>query len=274
MTLRSRDLQLFPPKLSQGESGFLYILVSFLCFFNSCGPHDKPTAAAEENAAVTMIVDEDIKGSSTITGRIFFEGALPPPELIKMDKDPACCPAGALPVYSEEVAINPDNTLRNVFIYIKHGLTPRQFTTPASPVILDQRGCRYEPRVFGIQVGQPLRILNSDRTFHNVHASAQKNKAFNLAMSAVMKVRERSFDHPEIMIPIRCNVHSWMIAYAGVLDHPFYAVTGAQGNFTLRSLPGGEYMLEAWHEKLGTLSQNVKLGESETKTVDFIFQTR
>jgi len=143
-----------------------------------------------------------------------------------------------------------------------------------APVILDQRHCRYAPHVFGIQVGQTLKILNSDPTFHNVHASAQNNKAFNLGMSKVEKVKTRRFDRAEVMIPIRCNVHPWMSAYAGVVDHPFYAVTDTAGRYALKALPAGESVIAAWHEVFGTLVQTVKITEAETKTLDFTFTRR
>lgn len=259
----------------------MHILVSFfLCFALSCSSKDQSATINSTRESVSIDSAEnwaasaatEFKGNSTITGRVLFTGVIPTPKLIKMDKNPACCPEGAASVQSPEIAINSDSTLKNVFVYIKEGLPTRRFPPPTSPVVLDQRNCFYEPRVFGIQAGQPLKILNSDRTFHNVHASAQKNASFNLAMSAVMKVRERSFDHPEVMIPIRCNVHPWMIAYAGVLDHPFYDVTDGQGTYSLGAVPAGEYLIEAWHERLGTLSQTIKLGEAETPILDFIFQ--
>jgi plastocyanin len=213
-------------------------------------------------------------GNSTIIGRVFFQGQAPKPKLIRMAQDPACEQEGGANVYSEEVVLGPDGALANVFVYVKAGLDSRRYVAPTTPLILDQHRCRYEPRVFGIQVGQTLKILNSDRTLHNVHAAAAQNESFNLAMSAVQKERTRVFAKPEVMIPIRCNVHSWMIAYAGVLDHPFYSVTDTSGSYKLSALPAGEYQIEAWHELFGRLVQNVKLAETETKTIDFTFQTR
>ena len=213
-------------------------------------------------------------GNSAIIGRVFFQGQAPASKAIRMKQDPACEQEGSVAVYSEEVVRNSAGALANVFVYIKAGLGQHRYAAPITPVVLDQHRCRYEPRVFGIQAGQTLKILNSDRTLHNVHAAAAQNESFNLAMSAVQKERTRVFDKPEVMIPIRCNVHSWMIAYAGVLDHPFYNVTDTSGSYKLSALPAGEYQIEAWHELFGRLVQNVKLAETETKTIDFTFQTR
>ncbi|NUM78313.1 hypothetical protein HUU40_28460 [candidate division KSB1 bacterium] len=172
---------------------------------------------------------------------------------------------------SEEIVVNDNETLRNVFVYIADGVA-HKYPSPAEPVVLNQEGCRYTPRVFGIQTGQPLQILNSDNTMHNVHAASQQNPPFNLGMTRHTKQLTRTFSRREIMIPIRCNVHPWMAAYAGVLEHPFYAVTGENGSYRLGPLPPGEYVVTAWHEKLGRSEQRVTLGDSVKQAVDFAFK--
>jgi len=191
-----------------------------------------------------------------------------------MHQDPACAVEREEQIYSEEVVLNSDSTLANVFVYIKEGLAQQHYAAPAEPKVLDQHHCRYSPHVFGIQVGQTLKILNSDPTFHNVHAAARKNKAFNLGMSKVEKVKTRTFEQAEVMIPLRCNVHPWMSAYVGVVDHPFYQVTDSTGSYMLQAMPAGEYVIEAWHEVFGSIVQEIKLAENETKTLDYIFTRR
>ena len=209
-----------------------------------------------------------------MSGRVFFKGTAPSPKSINMRQDQACAVESGEPVYSEEVVLNADSTLANVFVYIKEGLAARPYAAPVVPKVLDQRNCRYRPHVIGIQVGQTLKILNSDPTFHNVYAAAQKNKPFNVGMSKVEKVKTRTFDQAEVMIPLRCNVHQWMSAYVGVVDHPFYSVTDSTGSFKLPAVPAGEYVLAAWHEVFGSLEQKIKLADHETKTIDFIFTRR
>jgi plastocyanin len=178
------------------------------------------------------------------------------------------------------VVLNGDGALANVFVYIKHGVPDsllfffKRKAGTMAPVVLDQHHCRYVPHVFGIQVGQTLRILNSDPAFHNVHASAEKNRAFNLGMSKVERAKTRTFAQVEVMVPIHCNVHPWMSAYAGVLDHPFYHVSDSAGRYELKALPAGEYKIEAWHEVFGAVTQDLTLTENETKTVDFTFTRR
>ena len=74
------------------------------------------------------------------------------------------------------------------------------------------------------------------------------------------------------MVPFKCDVHPWMFAWVGVVDHPFFAVTGADGSFSLEGLPPGTYTIEAWHESLGAQTQTVTIGEQETGDITFLFQ--
>jgi hypothetical protein len=220
------------------------------------------------------VADFQRNATSTMTGSVFFEGTPTEPRVWNTSSsDPACRHAGREVMASEEVIVNTNSTLRHVFVYISSSLGPLQFPLPSEPVILNQRGCRYTPHVFGIRAGQTLLILNSDSTMHNVHASPRRNRAFNAGMTAVMKKLTRSFEQPEVMIPFNCNVHPWMTAYAGVLQHPFFAVTSTAGSFELGPLPPGEYEVTAWHERFGELKQIVTLSASERRQVDFTFQT-
>ena len=147
--------------------------------------------------------------------------------------------------------VGPGNGLQNAFVYVKDGLGDRTFQAPKTPVVLDQRGCKYIPHVFGAQVGQPVIILNSDPTLHNVHAVPKANTEFNFGQSIKGMKTTRMFDKPEVMVPFRCDVHGWMAAYGGIVSHPFFAVTKADGSFEIKGLPAGTYTLEVWHERLG-----------------------
>ncbi|MBI2167778.1 MAG: carboxypeptidase regulatory-like domain-containing protein [Candidatus Omnitrophica bacterium] len=205
-----------------------------------------------------------------LTGKVIFEGTAPPPQILKVEADPVCLLQHQDGMTSEEVVVNPNGTLKNVFVYVKQGLEGQTFPAPATPVVFDQKGCHYEPHVFGIQVGQPLEILNSDDTLHNVHALPKASQEFNLGMPIKGMKLTKAFTAPEVAVKIKCEVHPWMAAYAGVLDHPFYAVTGEDGSFSLKDLPPGEYVVEAWHEKYGTQTQTVKV--PETSEISFTFK--
>ena len=210
-------------------------------------------------------------GAATLTGKVAFEGTAPTLERLKMDADAVCKAAHAAPVYSQEAVVNPNNTLQWVFVYVKEGVGG-SYPAPATPVTIDQRGCQYTPHVFGIQAGQPLRILNSDATLHNIHALPKKNPEFNIGQPFKGMETVKKFDVPEVGVHFKCDVHKWMGAYAGVLNHPFFAVTGDQGTFEIKNLPPGNYVVEAWHEKYGAQTQNVSVAGSESKTVDFAFK--
>jgi hypothetical protein len=132
--------------------------------------------------------------------------------------------------------------------------------------------CRYTPHVFGVRVGQPLDITNSDPTLHNIHATPKNNAEFNQGQPIQGMKTTKTFTTPEVMVPFKCDVHGWMNAYVGVLDHPYFATTGTDGKFSLKSLPPGTYTIEAWHERLGAQTQSVTIGAKETKEVNFTFK--
>ena len=147
-----------------------------------------------------------------------------------------------------------------------------KFPPPTESVLLDQAGCAYQPHVFGIQVRQPLRIKNSDEVvLHNIHALSKKRNDFNFGMPKVMESTKK-FKSAEVMVRIKCDVHGWMGAYAGVLDHPYYSVTGEDGTFKLAPLPPGDYVIEIWHEEYGTQTQNVTVTQKETKEITFTYK--
>ena len=161
--------------------------------------------------------------------------------------------------------------LENVFVYVKDGLGDLKFPVPTTPVVLNQQGCTYLPRVFGIQAGQPLEILNSDETLHNIHALPANNREFNRGQALKGLTHTHVFTTAEVMVPFKCDVHNWMNTWVGVLDHPFYAVSGSGGAFEIQGLPPGTYIIEAWHEKLGAKMQTVTVGPKEAKDVSFAF---
>ena len=208
--------------------------------------------------------------AATLSGKVVVEGTVPENPKINMDADPVCKSLHSGDVRAEKVVVNPNQTLRHAFVYVKEGASGT-FTAPSAPAVLDQRGCMYQPHVLGMQTGQPLAIVNSDSTLHNVHALGQKNPEFNLGMPMQGMKLEKTFFNPEVMMRFKCDVHPWMGAYVGVLSHPFFSVTGEEGSFEIPNLPPGEYTLEAWHETYGTQMQKIQVSEGETKTVDFKF---
>lgn len=232
-------------------------------------------AATAEKAAPAkkMASAVDVATAGKVMGRVVFDGTPPTMRVIDVSSELSCHErAEDHPVYEENVVVNDNGTLRNAFVYVKSGLEGMSFPPPEKAVVLDQMGCHYNPHVFGIQVDQPLTIKNSDEgVLHNIHAFSDARNGFNFGMPRVME-STKSFKKAEVMVRIKCDVHGWMNSYAGVVDHPYYAVTGADGSFEFSPLPPGDYVIETWHEEYGTQTQTVTVTQKETKEITFTFK--
>lgn len=203
--------------------------------------------------------------AGSIAGTIKLVGTPPAEPVIAMSADPVCEAHHDAPVHVEEVVVGPDGGLQNVFVYIKDYKGP--IPAPTGEAEIDQQGCEYVPHVLGVQVGETLKIKNTDGTLHNVHALAKNNPEFNIGQPVQGMVSEKTFDKPEVMIKFKCDVHAWMNAWVGVVPHPFFAVSDNSGNFTIKGVPPGTYTIEAWHEKYGTQTQQVTVGANGTADV-------
>jgi hypothetical protein len=236
-----------------------------------CARKESPPSTGGTIAAGSGPSFDPAGGTAAITGRVVVDGKIPPVSKVRMTSDPYCAVTHNGPVDSEEVLVS-DGRVQNVFVYVKQGLESYTFTPPAETVTLTQEGCRFSPHVAGIMVGQRLAIVNNDPTLHNIRCVAANNPQFNLAQAVKGMRTEKTFVSPEVMVRMRCDVHRWMSAYFGVLPHPYFGVTGREGTFTLKNLPPGQYLLEAWHEFFGSQTQSVTVGDRETKEVTFTFK--
>lgn len=227
-------------------------------------------------AAQTKFTVVDPATAATIRGTVHFAGVAPASVEIDMGMDPGCMLASKEKNFSQQFVVGKTGGLANVYVYIKEGLEGQNFETPSTPVVLDQKGCRYEPHVLALMAGQTLRIENSDPTMHNIHAqpNAASNPEWNLSQMPKAAPIDKTFHDPEVMMPIKCNQHPWMKAYVSVAANPFYAVSDAGGNFEITGLPPGNYTIAAVHEALGEQTQNVSVAPKESKTVDFNYAVK
>ncbi len=226
---------------------------------DSSGPPPQPVVTPVDRAT-----------AATIIARVTYAGAVPPPVEINMRSAGRCAEQHPEAVYDQPVAVS-NGALANVLVYIKSGLEGRSFTFPTEPVVIDQRGCLYHPRVTALMTGQPLQFVNSDPEAHNVRGRPQTVDAWNFMMSRPQSTRTLYFDKTEIGIRIGCDVHPWMKAFVSVLPHPYFAVTAGDGTVRLSNVPPGDYVIGTWHETLGVKEQAVTLvaNGSEDVTVKY-----
>jgi plastocyanin len=211
-----------------------------------------------------------VLGTASVAGTVALTGKIPAAALFSVDADPVCKAQHSGLVKDETVIADAKGDLKNVLVYVKDGAGT--YPAPATPVLLDQKGCAYSPHVFGIQVGQPLDIQNDDPTLHNVHCMAVTNDSFNVGQPTQGMKTEKKFAKAEVPVKFKCDVHGWMHCFAGVFTHPFYAVTGDDGSFKISGLPAGSYTLVAWQEKYGeSAPQKVDIKDGEAKSVNFTF---
>jgi len=232
----------------------------------ACGG-SPPTAPP---AAPGPAVDPATAAAVTVT--VNFEGTAPTPVMMRLDGDKRCvAEVGADERADESILLGTGPALQNVFVYVTDSLTGQVFPIPTEAVVLDQDKCRYSPRVLGVRVGQPLTIRNSDPLLHNVRAEGKINQPFNMSTPVEGMSFTRTFATREVMVDIKCDVHAWMRAFVGVLDHPYFGTTGQDGRVALNNLPPGTYTIEAWHEVLGVKTQQITVGPKESKDVSFTF---
>ncbi len=256
---------------------YLWILAGFLVIsFVGCGPKAESPSTTGESAITTASTTatpyvSDASQVATVTGKVEYAGSETVADSIPVRGNPECSvfhKDGSVP---NEELLTASGALKNAFVYVKEGLEGKKFPTPEASVEIDNQNCVYVPHVAGAMVDQPILLLNSDATLHNVHAFSKNSKSWNVGLPVQgMKVTKK-FSSPEVMVALKCDVHPWMQGYLGVLSHPFYSVTDSAGEFSLKDLPAGTYTIEVWHEKLGTQSQSITIGPLEQKRIEFKF---
>ena len=206
----------------------------------------------------------------TIKGHIRLSGEEPGNPVIRMGKDPMCAAINrGKQVVQEAVLASLDGSLANVFVRLQGTLPPTP--VPNEPVTIDQRGCVYVPRVMGIRVGQTLQVRNDDELLHNVHSLSVKNNTFNVSEPKAGMVQQFKMKDEEVMLRIKCDVHSWMTTYVGVVSNPYFAVTSKAGTFEIANVPPGAYTIQAWHERYGPVMKTVTVRPGAATTVDFSY---
>jgi len=242
-------------------------LFIFSCTSQETGQPPRPIATKVEKVPVTT----QSASYGSLSGTVTLNGKPPKQKELKLGGDPQCLkPHGSKKIYAGDVLVK-DGLVQNVFVYLKDPPKKGASNPPKEIITIDQKGCLYEPRIMGLRVGQNLEIKNSDPLLHNVHARSGTDSLFNFAMTTAGQTRKRRFKKPQVMVHIKCDVHPWMNAFVGVLDHPYFQVTGEDGSFKINKVPTGEYTLAIWHERFGEQNQQVTVDKDSSTSVNFVF---
>ncbi len=277
--------RLTDPKRSMTFGILGIALLAGVIVFSGKSVHEESVPAAVENSLpVEMVSEGKVEAAVTptlspeaLTGKTFpvkgvvtFSGEVPLGK--KLNLPSGCNKPGAGDVYSNEVIVH-NGKLQNVLITINRSYIKAAFPDiPKEEVIMDQKGCMYHPRLAVARVGQKVTFVNSDPIFHNVRSVTSVNERFNVAMPKKNQQETKIFHRPELFLQAKCSVHPWMGAYVAVLDHPFFAISNEKGEFTLPSLPEGEYLVEAWHEVFGKQGKLIAVKGDGGVRVDFDFK--
>ena len=200
--------------------------------------------------------------AGTIKGHVRFTGPATEQKTLPVTIDQYAC---GKEKDAEDLVLSQDKGIRNAVVWLKSVPPGATRPTPSAPVPLDQKQCAFTPRVIVVPVGGTVDFLNNDRLPHNIHSQSKGNPNFNRTQPKGRAI-PITFTKPEI-IRIDCDLHPWMRAWVVVAEHPFYAVTGASGEFALGNLPAGPYTLNIWQETLGTVTKDVTMGEADASVV-------
>ena len=239
---------------------------------SGCKHVSAPTTVAPAATPAAPPVNPSTAG--TISGVVRFNGQPPARIPIDMSADPACN-LPKLPYFTEQIMVT-NQQLANVYVYIKVG-APSYTALPMSQAVpLNQKGCRYSPHVIAVQQGGSVIFSNSDATVHNIHTMPDQpgNVSIDISQPAGSAPRTQVFPTPEVMLPVRCNNHPWMSAFINVAPNPWFAITGTDGRFTIKSVPPGTYILAAVHEKLGEQDIQITVPAKSAVQASFTFSAK
>jgi hypothetical protein len=206
-----------------------------------------------------------VTGGGTISGVVRYDAVAPKPAQLEISKDKDVC--GAQPLYDQSLIVGSGGGIRNAVVSITD-IDKGEPMKPLDGVIFDQIGCEYSPHVIAFPAGSSIKVLNSDGILHSIHTESTINPVVDMAQPGFKKTLNVTIDKPEA-IHVTCDAHNWMDGWWYVTGNPYFAVTGADGHFSIANVPPGVYTLQVWQEKLGTMSRKVTVPAGKSVTADF-----
>lgn len=212
------------------------------------------------------------EGGGSISGTVSLAGKPPKPQRLDLSSDPPCLEIAGRKVMQQDLVVGKGGGLANVFVRLEGaGLEAAAGPVPEEAVVIEQRGCIYYPRMAGARAGQTLRVVNGDDIVHNVRSVSEAGSGFNIGQPFAGMAFDFDLVAAEPMMRLRCDMHPWMHAFIGVVDHPWFAVSGEDGRFELVGVPAGEYEVSLWHEKLGSQRRSVTITDGAATTLDLSY---
>jgi plastocyanin len=235
------------------------VVAAALALLAGCREDPKPSGAPPAGTSSASAKPAGKLGTASLHGVVRFTGTAPEMKVPARRKQATdVCKEKDL---VHDAVVVSDGKLKDVLVRIApHSLEGRY--EPPAPATVDQVDCRYVPRIQGVVAGQEILVKNSDRTLHNVHTFLGSETVFNEASAAGSPPIAKKLP-PDGIVRLGCDIHPWMRGFVVVTDHPFFAVSGADGAFRIEKVPAGTYKVEAWHTQYGLKTLEAVVGDGQ-----------
>lgn len=207
-----------------------------------------------------------VSDGGSISGKVEFAGTPPKQAVIKIDKDKEVCGDTKT---DPMLLVGKDGGIGHAVVFIEEIGKGKPLSQLAKGPSIDQKGCEFHPHILLMKAGTPLTVNNGDGILHNIKMVSRKNPPVNIGQPGSKKTMAIDTIKKPDIIKVNCSVHKWMSAWVVSVEHPYYAITDANGNFEIENIPPGTYKLQVWHEKLGKQVQDVTLKPKGKTNVSF-----
>ena len=200
----------------------------------------------------------------TLKGRIVYSEDAPAAEKIDVERDPEVC--GIVGLVEESLVVHRKNRgIRYVAVWLETRdeipVHPDLKELPQKAPAIDNRDCRFEPRMLAVRTGQIFELKNSDPVAHNAAVYARRNTPFSEIIPVNQPLQKKFAKFETLPVRVDCSIHAWMKAWLIVTDHPYVAVTNENGSFEIRNVPAGEWKFRFWQERSGYLQTLITEGK-------------